>query len=362
MEYIFQVVEQGGSAVQKYDTLTKAWVPNRAVTPYRLVPQLIVRDPDGTIPSGDYSAKMVNRSWRLTVTTDGTTETLTSGNGYTIVDGAAIITYNVEVGAVLQVAFSADFIDTRRGEVQHFTWEKLLITEAQAMYNITLRSDWHSKAMLSPMKNRKQFAVGVQLMNGNEEVEDEDASYQWEWRTPGGSDWSSDFSDRLWLVSGETTKSIMVDQDYIQDVLLRCTAMAGDKEDTRREFVTRLIRWYGMYNEDVMFVTGKYIFPDTSMVALEAKVTNGRGNIASPERFFDMELFFAVGDEDFTSVGYGTEVIIRRSDLLSGIPKAGILCRELSAYVPVADGYGYVLTDDDGNVLTAQFPTTTREV
>lgn len=362
LNYIFQMVEQGGSPVQKYDTLTKSWVPNRAVVPYRLLPQLLIEDPDGKMAAGDYSAKLVNRSWQLTSRKGGTTQTLTAGNGYTLTETAILISRNVEPGEVLEVKFSAEYTDTRRSEVQRFTWDTVLTTEAQAMYNISLHADFPSKSYLSPFKNRKQFALTVQLKNGDSDVADEDASYQWEWREPGGETWSSDFADALWLIGGEKTKAITVEQDYIQDILLRCTAQAGDKEDTRREYVTRLKRWYGMYNEDVMFVTGKYIFPDSKLVALEGKVTNARGNIQNPEAYFDMELFFAVGEEELSHVGYGTEVIVRRPDLQTGIPSAAILVREMSAFMPVADDSGYALTDDDGFVLTAQFPTTEREV
>jgi len=75
-----------------------------------------------------------------------------------------------------------------------------------------------------------------------------------------------------------------------------------------------------------------------------------------------MELFFAVGNNVFESVGYGEEAIIRRSDLQEGAPKAGILVRELSAYLMIADDDGTVWADDDGKPIFAQFPTSEREV
>lgn len=364
LSYIFQIVEVGGSYIQKFDTLTGTFAPNREITPFVMLPQLIISDPDGKMPTGDYSAQLVNVSWKLTISTE-TKVPVVLTSGYTVdnVTNKLTISRNIEPAEVLHVTFTADYLDKRRNEVQHFEWERDIVTEAQTNFNVTLDTGrWKSKILLQPFKNWGQFAIPVQLKYGDNDVLDADATYQWQWWDKAGKVWVNDFTDQPWYVSGATSKQIMVEQEYIQDVLLRCKAYAFGVEDTTQYFCTRLRRWYGQYDYDVEFLTGKYIFHDTQMVVLSAWVANYRGNIKGLSTYFDIELFFAVGDEDFESVGYGEEAIIKRSDLLEGEPRAGVLCRELSAYVALADNSGSILTDNDGKPLFAQFPTTSREI
>lgn len=368
LSYIFQMLELGGSYIQKYDTLTGTYAPNRALTPFILKPQLLISDPDGTLSTGDYSSQLINVVWVVSLSVPGYPVALVSGgsiNTYTIdaTTKALSLYCNVVPGNVLTVEFSADYLDTRRGEVQHFDWSREITTEAQTNYNCSIdHGRWNGKMLLSPFKNWGRFSIPVQMKYGNNDVPDADAAYQWQWYDGINHTWSTDFTDEPWYVSGAQTKSITLDQAFIQDVLLRVRAIAFNENQTTQYFATRLRRWYGMWEEDVDFVTGKYVFHDTDMVVIEAKVINRQGNVVNPTRYFDMELFFAVGNRSFEHVGYGEEAIIKRSDLTQGDPKTGILCRELSAYRAIALDNGKVLCLDDGTPLFAQFPTSTRDI
>ena len=366
LSYIFQMVERGGSATQKYDSDTQTWVPNRAITPYQLQPQLLVTDPENTLPSGDYTTRLTNVVWTLVLWTNGHSSVLAPAGGYSVdpTTKAITITRNVEVGEVLTVTFTADFTDTRRSEVQHFNWRGDLTTEAQTTTNVSLdHGQFTSKMNLLPWKRWNQFGIPVQLKNGNEPIADADCSYVWKYYDFSLEQWCSDLENTMWYVSGKTSKELVVDQDYIQDVLLKVEATAYGNSDTMQMFTTRLRRWYGQYDEDIDMVTGKYVFSDTNMVVLEAKVTNSdQGNIPDAAAYFDMEIFFGVGTGSLESVGYGEEVILHRSDLQDGDPKTGVLVRELSAFVPLATDNGAVLCDDDENILVVQVPTSEREI
>ena len=363
LSYSFQMIEKGGSYVQKYDVMSDSYVPNRAITPYVLQPCLIISDPDGTLATADYTSQLVNVSWTMEVVEGAIAALLTVGKAFSADTKALTIDRNVEPGKILRVSFSADYLDKRRGDVQHFEWEKDIITEAQSDVNLSLDTGrWRSKVRLSPFKNWGQFSIPVQLKHGDDAVADADAVYQWQWWDSDTKAWSEDFSEQPWLVSGEKTKQITVDQDYIQNVLLRVKASHKKAPMMEKYFCTRLRRWYGQFDYDVEFLTGKYVFHDTNMVVLNAWVANRSGNIANISKYFDVELFFAVGNNDFESVGYGEEAIIRRSDLQEGKPSAGMLCRELSAFTAIADDDGNVLTEDDDTPIFAQFPVKTREV
>lgn len=364
---IFQMLELGGSYIQKFDTLSGTYAPNRALTPFILKPQLLLSDPDETLSTGDYSDHLINVVWAVTLHIPGSSDTLVSpgANTYIVNSSTKVLELymNVVPGNVLTIEYSADYLDTRRGEVLHFDWSREITTEAQTNYNCSLdHGRWNGKVLLSPFKNWGQFTIPVQMKYGNNDVPDADAAYQWQWYDGINHTWSTDFTDEPWYVSGAQTKSITLDQAFIQDVLLRVRAIAFNENQTTQYFATRLRRWYGMWEEDVDFVTGKYVFHDTDMVVIEAKVINRQGNVVNPTRYFDMELFFAVGNRSFEHVGYGEEAIIKRSDLTQGDPKTGILCRELSAYRAIALDNGKVLCLDDGTPLFAQFPTSTRDI
>ena len=366
---IFQVLEMGGSAMQKYDATTSSFMPNRQATPFVLQPSLILSDPDGIVNTADYVAQMNSVVWTLTVTSGNATSTLpatTPGDvTHYVVDNVTkrlTLYYNVQPQEVLHVRFYGKYTDTRRGEVLEFVWERDFGCEAQTDMNVTLDAGrWKGNVRLLPMKHWGQFGIHVQLKNGRDDIPDARCSYQWQWWNESSHSWSEDFSEQAWLVSGEQTKEIIVDQDFIQEVVLRVKAIAFGNNATTKYWTTKLRRWYGQFDYDVEFLRGKYVFHDSNTIALEAWVANAKGIISNPCRYFDLELFFAIGANGYESIGYGTEATVTRSDLQDGQPKAGILCRELSAYRALALDNGKLLCMDDGTPIFAQFPTKSRE-
>ena len=369
LSFVFQIMEMGGSLLQKYDASSSAYIPNRQLTPFVLQPQLIISDPDGTIATADYIAQMVNVSWTLTLRSGGVDEILLPSLGgttnYTVDATTKRLTLyrNVQPQQILNIRFFGQYIDHRRNEVFDFEWSKDCCTEAQTDMNITLDAGkWPGFVRLIPMRHWGQFSIPVQLRNGHEDIPDNKASYQWQWWNPSTRTFSEDFSEQPWLVSGEQTKEIVVDQDFIQDITIRVKAVAYGNNHTAQYFVTRLQRWYGQFDYDVEFLRGKYIFHNTNTVVLNAHVANAKGIINSPCLYFDMELFFAIGNREYESVAYGEEAVVTRNDLKEGQPKAGILLRELSAYIAICDDAGKVISMDDGTSIFAQFPTKSREV
>lgn len=369
LSFIFQIVEMGGSLLQKYDASSQSFIPDRRLTPFVLQPQLIISDPDGTVATADYTTQMVNVTWTLKHIAGGVISILPATSGSTTYYGVNAVTkkltlyHNTLPQEVVKISFHGEYVDKRRNEVFKFDWEKDCATETQTDLNITLDTGrWRGMVRLVPMRHWGQFGIPVQLKNGPDDIPDARASYQWQWWNPTTRTFSEDFSEQAWLVSGEQTKEIIVDQDYIQDVTLRVKAIAYGNANTAKYFVTRMKRWYGQFDYDVEFLRGKYIFHDTTTVVLNAWVANARGIISNPCKYFDMELFFASGDGEFESVGYGEEAIINKGGLQGGQPQAGILCRELSAFRALCDDSGKPVTMDDGTVIFIQIPTKSREV
>ena len=368
LSFIPQMLEMGGSALQKYDTTSGSFIPNRQATPFVLQPSLMVSDPDGEIPTADYVIQMNSVVWLLTVGGDQGDVLPATSNGETNYEVDPVthrltLYRNLYPGEVIHVQFMGKYTDTRRGEVHEFPWGCDLGCEAQTDMNVTLDTGrWTHNVHLLPMKHWGQFGIPVQLRNGKDAIPDAKCTYQWQWWDEDSRKWSEDFSEQPWLVSGEKTKEIIVDQDFIQKLILRVKATAFGNNATTQYWTTRLRRWYGQFDYDVEFLRGKYIFHDSNIVVLNAWVATGKGQLSNPCKYFDVELFFSVGNGDFESVGYGEEAIIRRSDLQNGRPRAGILVRELSAMRAIALDNGKVLCHDDGRPIFAQFPTKSREV
>lgn len=369
LSYIFQILEIGGSPMQKYDATTSSFIPNREATPFIMQPSLIISDPDGIVSTADYVTQMNSVAWTLTINDGtGTVALPATSNGKTLYEIDAVthrltLFMNLYPAELIHVKFSGKYTDTRRNEVQEFEWERDLGSEAQTDMNVTLDAGrWRHNVHLLPMKHWGQFGIPVQLRNGKDAIPDARCTYQWQWWNETTNTWSQDFSEQPWLVSGEQTKEIIVDQDFIQKIVLRVKATAFGNNATTQYWTTRLRRWYGQFDYDVEFLRGKYIFHDSNIVVLNAWIATGKGQLSNPCKYFDMELFFAVGSGGWESVGYGEEAIIQRSDLQSGQPRAGILVRELSAMRAIALDNGNLLCHDDGKPIFAQFPTKSREV
>lgn len=363
LSYAFAMLELGGSYIQKYDTITGSFIPNRTLTPYMVRPQLTISDPDGLIPAGECSSQLVNCLWKVEGWSNGNTLQYVEDVEYSInpVTHALTFMHNVGVSELVRLTFVADYLDTRRNEVQHFEWSQYLSTVGEAMWNVTLQIDTPSKLDLSPFKNRGQFSLNAQLMNGENPLADASCVYRWE--RYDGSNWVSIDDDAFWYVSGKNTKSLTVDQKFLQKETLRIVAYPSAKPTEQKYYTILLRRWYGQWEERVDLTYGKYIFSDDTVFKGVATITNRQGNVVNPVRYFDIEIFFAEGNGEWISVANGTEAEVIRGNLASAAdPKFGVLCRELSAYMPIKLPDGKILALDEETVVVGQFPTSEREV
>lgn len=364
LSYTFNMLQLGGSDIQKYDTVKKEFLPNRGVTPYVLQPSLLVSDPEGKIPSVDQVGNMVNVKWTVTLyTTSSSSEILAEGNGYEVGEMYKLTLYkNCEIGQRLNIEFYGEFYDANRGQKSPFHWSTDLTTLEESSVKLSLDVDAPGKLNLSPFKDRGEFAIKAQAYNDNEAIEDDWVNYVWQMYDETTKAFIDIADDELWYVSGKDTKSIKVNQDFIQKVLLRVKA-TSKYDTTQTESKTILLRrFYGMYDPESFFENGKYIFDDNQTIAIGAKVSNRQGNISKPTKYFDMEIFYQAGkNAEWKSVGYGEEAIVTR-DEKSNEHEIGILCRELSAYRPIELPDGTMLALQNDDTLVAQFPISTREV
>lgn len=364
LSFSFQMLELGGSYVQKFSALTGEYIPDRTEFPYLLKPQLVITDPDGITPTGEYTSYLKNVLWNLVLYYGNTSTRLVEGVDYTVNTSthALSLEKNVGVEEVLHIEFTADYLDKTRGETTQFTWKHDLTTISENEYKINLVIDQPSKINLSPFKYRDVIAVNATLQNGDAAVDDAKCTYLWEVFNAADRRWEAISDDELWYVSGKNTKTLTVKQNFIQHLVVRITAYLNDDRSQQGSEAILLRRWYGQYEPEAFFSTGKYVFVDTRNIVVGAKVTNRQGLVAGATRYFDIELFYRKSASDeWKSIGYGEEVILPRDSQIVD-HQVGVICRELSAYVPIELPDGSLLTDEDGEVFIGQYPTSNREV
>ena len=360
LTFNFQMVELRVSYVQKYDAVGAEYLPDRTLTPCVLQPQLMVIDPDGQ-EGGDRSTDFVNVTWTVNGRTNGVQ--WARGTDYLVNDDTYELTIqaNMDPGYRGSVSFYGEFYDRRRGETHKFTWERTITCEAYADYKVTLMME-QSKMSLSPWKNRGTFDIPCQLYNGADPAADSDCIYEWTvWDGSAFRSIGIDYPD-LWYVSGKCTKAIRVNQAYLQHELLCCTAYLKSAPDERRSATVLLRRWYGQYDDDLVWLSGKYIFPDTPNAEAEVVVTRRQGVVSNPLAYFDIEILYHKGWGNYLHVCHGNRGMVPRSmfpvDATMRHRFAWIL-REKSALLPLTLGNKYLTLD--GKVAVGSFPTSPRE-
>ena len=363
LSFSFQMLELGGSPSQKFDAVSGSYVPNRQLTPYALRPQLVIADPERVIADGDYASYMANVVWSLTLAKGSVSRKLTLGSDYAVDSlNTLLFSRNVATDEVVTVCFDGDYYDKTRATTTHFSWQKSLSTQEETSVSLMLDLKAPPKLNFSPFKHIGDFPIEAVLSNGSEAVAADKCVYLWEWFDSDSSQWTAiSDSDSLWYVSGKDSGTITVSQDFIQRVLLRVTAYAKAFPEQQLSARVMLRRWYGQWTDTPEFAYAKFIMRDTRQAQVQVTVANRQGNIDKPQQFFDIELFHRSSPKaDWESLGNGTTAVVAREQMTAD-HEVGDICRELSAFIPIAMPDGSFITTPGGLPLVGQFPTSYKE-
>lgn len=364
LSYSFNMLELGGSYIQKYDAVSGTYIPDRNLTPYTMKPQLVISDPDGNIPAGEYSSALVNVLWVVTLYKNGKGTSLSMGKDY-VVDtvNALKVLRNVAVDETVSVEFSADYLNKVRSETAHFSWSKTLSTMEETSVNLSLEVRAPHKMDFSPFKRYGKFPIEAVLRNGSDVVDEGKCIYKWQTFDDDNKVWRDiDDTDDLWYVSGKSGPCIVVDQDFLQHTLLRIVAYAKAYPDSVFSDAILLRRWYGQWEDTPQFLYAKFLQKGMRKTAVSVKITNRQGDVANPFKFFDVELFYRSSPQaKWESMGNVTEAVVD-GEKLTANHEVGDICRELSAFQRILMPDGTELQDAAGLPVTAQFPTSAKEV
>lgn len=356
----FEVLELRPSYVQKYDVSQAEYIPDRTLTPFVLQPQLTIVDPHG-LESGDRTCNMINVVWHV----DGQYNGVKWENGKDYVVDS--VTHELRILANMDpeyggsLSFYGEFLDRRRLEVHKFRWKRDItcVTYADNKLNLAMEQ---SKISLSPFKNRGVFDIPSQLYNGDSPAADSESVYQWTvWDGTAFRAIGVGHPD-LWYVDGKDTRTIRVNQAYLQHELLCCTAYLKSAPDIKRTATVLARRWYGQYDDDLVWISGKYIFPDTPNAEAEVVVVRRQGTVSDPLEYFDIEILYSNGNGEWQHVCHGNRGMVPREKFPADATlshRFGWILREKSALVPILLDGKYLTIG--GKVAVGQFPTSTRE-
>lgn len=315
----FSILELGGTLDQKKDKLTGLFSPDRATTSLILRPQLRVKDPEGILTSktqsADFTSSLFNHRWfvnneRILSTTPG----YTLGN-----NGELVVAVNAEPDVPIKLKYCWNFTDARTHKVFGGEQELALVSVAVSDLNLSVKLDAALVIPISPFKNLTTRVINATFRNGETDIADSDAHYEWQVQVPSGDSkvYRAITSDDIFYVSGQGTKSLTIDRRFIDKefIMLEVYHIA---EPTRKEYArTKLYRDYGLWEDKMNFLTGRYIRYETKSVEILTTIETPKGNIASPSKYFNIEYFYkttAAGDV-FKSIGYGETLSMTRSKI-----------------------------------------------
>lgn len=367
LSFAFSMQELGGTAIQKYNVISKAFSPDRSLTPAIYKPQLVVNDPDGKITTGDYAYAMRNVSWTVKETdSTGKEVKLTSGTDYAVKDGNAIwIMRNVPLGDLLSLDFHGEYYNSSRDETSDFNWHKDLLTNNETSSNVEIELRCPPKMNFSPFKNygtEGQFHIEAVLHNGSKILDSSFSVFKWQMFDKSKNDWIEiDPDDNLWYVSGKDTGIIVINVNYLQKVLLRVEGYSTINPTQKVSKSTLLRRWYGQWDDRYEFAYSQFITAGTTKTKAVATITNRQGDFTNALQYFDVQMFYRENAlAKWENLGCGTEFEIDR-EKMEGEHQIGGCTRELSCLLPIKTETGKILCDPSGRPFVAQFPTSEIE-
>lgn len=371
LQAVFTMKLAGGTLSQEFNAFTGQTIPNRAVVPLILEPTLYIKDPDGYIQSGDKTSELINCKWFVNDVQ------ITAGSQFVIGDYGRLTVYaNVPVASSPRnLRFTCSYIDQRRQEVLPFEWEGKMETIDTTSVNLTMSVNIPVLRDISPFKEGNVgdiISVQPTIYNGKNELTQEEYSnvdIEWQYYDKDSELWktinpSSQTEFLLWCES-IYLNALHIHPIYVNDILLRVVATY---QTTELSYTFRLRRRYGQWEENIDIIEGKYIRPTTTHSKAEVKITNRRGNIVNPTKYFDIEILFKpTYSQNWRSISHTTVGVVNKLQLGSDYtqqPTFGALVREKTAYMPitvVSNNQRKVLCID-GKPICSQIPSSTREV
>lgn len=365
---------QGGSLTQTHSAELSEFVPDRELTPLVIVPEAFVQDPNGIIPDGQIKFSSV--SWYAlpqdvadkvsqgTILTDELSQYLITAAtaGYSVAeDGTLTVSKNVAYLEPIMLVFVGNYIDGRTGRILRIQANAVMSTTSVAVV-ATLSLDKPASFVFNPIADEGTRSIQANVAIGSKDPASLGASVRYWWYKVESGAETLITTDDLFYESGQNTSKLVIDPEYVDGmVCLLCKAeyalpgasLPSAPTSGCLTARTAVLRRYPAYDFEHIVHGGVEVPSGATMVKNECVVTVGRQVLENPSEHFSIVWYMkrAVHDADFMVIGYGESISIDASEFADGADVA----LDVIPFDPLGamtDDDGYIITDDDDNVIT----------
>lgn len=375
IETVFEVEPIGGSPVQRQNTITGEYAPDRTLTPMVLSPSLQVIDPNvqGGARGSDRTASITVQWYR--VTTSGNTETeteivaaysagATAHADYELYGKGLMVNANTPAGSSVHLRLKASYVNPNTNEPLRFRHDFLLTTEPFIEFNPAIEVNVPNYSVVDPFRltaANRQLAVVARFFAGQLDIStSQNVVFLWE--KLDGTAYRSIAATDVEVVS-ITGNTMVLDQECIGRCKYRVTAWHSGyaAQEHRRSYTFTLNRQMSGATLQARIVRGKFLKADVRESEAEMVLSVNSSEVANPEDFFRAKwsIYRQSGSsqQGRTLLGWGNRAVANRS--LTGsdktkVPTFEMEAHSLSEYQIATDDNGTPVTDDNGNYIIGQ--------
>lgn len=336
------IVPRGGGYTQVHNAEANKYIPNRALVPLTLMPEVYINDPDNILDNGritltgvlwyalpkEVAAQVQDLSY---LTEELSQYLITQATpGYSInADGSLVVSRNTEYLHPVVMLYTANYVDPRSGDILRVSDSVTLSTTSIAVA-ATLTLDKPVAFTFDPLADSGLRTITASLKFGGKDPDPQHCSVAYWWyKVIDGQESLVDPEEDLFYESGQNTAALVVDPRYIDGrVRFVCKAeyaLTGEQLPQAPTAgcltaETTLIREYAQYDFEHVVYGGVQVAAGTRIVKNECVITVGRKVLPSASEFFSViwSITKAVRDAVEVVIGYGDSVMINAKELEDG--------------------------------------------
>lgn len=375
IETVFEVPPVGGSLVQRQNSITGEYSPDRNITPMVLSPSLQVIDPNITEGSqaSDETANMTI-AWYI-VTTENGNETETeiadvydpeaqNHEDYEKYGKGLMVNANIPAGETVHLRLKASFVNPNTNEPLKFDRDFQLTTEAYVEFNPAIEVNIPNYTIVNPFKlteANKLLAVTAKFFAGTQNISS-NAKVTFLWEKLQGTTYRAIVATDVEVVS--ISRNVMtLNLECIGRCKYRVTAWHTDYSaaEHRRSYLMTLNRQMSGVTPQLRILRGKFLKSNVPESEAQLVVSVNSHEISNPEDFFRAKWSVykqnGASQEGRVELGWGNGMVADRS--ITGynrnkVPTFEMEVHSLSEYQLSTDANGNPITDANGEYIIGQ--------
>lgn len=369
-------VEANGQLEQWYYDNTNTFAPNRAITPLILTPKISVFDPDNerTFEPSFYTVSWYVLEYDASAGggAGGYVETLitnvddSSSAQYVIVGNTLKVKKNVGYSHAIQIRCVATYIDPRDAGITYMVEETVTLStnhDASVIFPVLDIAAPPSMSFNPLVDNSSQFSFVAMADKGGVDVSN-DLYYVWYALTDTNQEVLA--NTMPWYVSGQNTKTLVVDALYGDDIKIILRAKGSQSEaNLYPSRAMRNLMWIIPDIEtNVVSENGGAVRADTQKMKFHVIVNVRHGQLSDEKIDANLRFNWKVRKSTLsteTDKGWGREIEIDAEDLRNVYGSGSTLASTivlpyvyLLGIMDVVTHNGVVVTHNNENVYTRE--------